>query len=97
MNRNNQKKYRIRNFRPWPDNEERLAIADKLEFNVSLIINEALNNSLDEILVEHAKKLEANLKAIGIKKHFKAGELVESKKEVVRGEGIEPSTPTVSM
>lgn len=46
-----------RTFRPWPENQERLEIADKLGLNVSELINEALERSAKKLIEEKTKKL----------------------------------------
>ena len=46
-----------RTFRPWPENQERLDLADKLGINVSELINEALEKAAKPIIEAKAKKL----------------------------------------
>ena len=46
-----------RNFRPWPKNQERLDLADKLGINVSELINEALEKTAKKIIEERTKTL----------------------------------------
>lgn len=44
-----------RNFKPWPKNQERLEIADRLGLNVSELINEALERVAKKIIEEKTK------------------------------------------
>lgn len=46
-----------RTFRPWPKNQERLELADKLGINVSELINEALDKAGRKIIEEKTSKL----------------------------------------
>jgi len=46
-----------RSFRPWPENQERLEIADKLGLNVSELINEALERTAKKLIEEKTKQL----------------------------------------
>jgi post-segregation antitoxin (ccd killing protein) len=46
-----------RTFRPWPENQERLELAEKLGINVSELINEALNRAGRKIIKEKTKQL----------------------------------------
>lgn len=46
-----------RSFRPTPENQERLEFAERLDLNVSELINEALQRSAKEIIEKKAKKL----------------------------------------
>lgn len=46
-----------RSFRPTPENQERLELADKLGMNVSELINEALEKAAKQIIEAKAKKL----------------------------------------
>lgn len=46
-----------RTFRPWPQNQERLEIADRLGINVSELINEALERAARKIIEEKTKRL----------------------------------------
>jgi hypothetical protein len=46
-----------RTFRPWPENQERLAFAEKLDLNVSELINEVLERHLKDHLHTKTKKL----------------------------------------
>lgn len=46
-----------RNFRPWPMNQERLDLADRLGINVSDVINEALDKQAKKIIEEKTKSL----------------------------------------
>lgn len=51
------KKRSQRNFRPWPENQERLELADKYGLNVSELINEVLQRHLKTHLEHKAKEL----------------------------------------
>ena len=46
-----------RNFRPWPQNQERLELADKLGINVSELINESLEKAARKIIEDKTRKL----------------------------------------
>ena len=46
-----------RNFKPWPKNQERLDLADKLGLNVSEVINEALERVAKKIIEEKTRTL----------------------------------------
>ena len=46
-----------RNFKPWPENQERLEIADKLGLSASELINEVLDKHLKNHLESKTKKL----------------------------------------
>lgn len=46
----------MRSFIPWPENQERLQLADRLGLNVSELINEVLRDNI----AEHLKR-KANL------------------------------------
>ncbi len=46
-----------RTFRPWPKNQERLELAEKLNLNVSELINETLERSFKAVLEGKAKQL----------------------------------------
>ena len=46
-----------RNFRPWPKNQERLELADRLGLNVSELINESLDRAAKRIIEEKTKSL----------------------------------------
>ena len=46
-----------RTFKAWPENQERLAFADKLGLNVSEVINEVLEKHLKVHLETKTKKL----------------------------------------
>jgi post-segregation antitoxin (ccd killing protein) len=48
---------RARSFKPWPENQERLELADKLGINVSELINEALQRAARKIMEEKTKQL----------------------------------------
>ena len=49
------------NFRPWPEVQKRLELADGLGLNVSELINEVLKNNLEHALRDKSKKLQAAL------------------------------------
>ena len=46
-----------RNFKPWPQNQERLEFAENLGINVSELINEALDRVSRKIIEEKTRKL----------------------------------------
>jgi hypothetical protein len=46
-----------RSFRPTPENQERLELADRLGINVSELINESLTRAAKQIIETKAKKL----------------------------------------
>ncbi len=46
-----------RNFRPWPENQERLEFAEKIGLNVSELINEILKDQLKPRLEKKAKQI----------------------------------------
>jgi hypothetical protein len=46
-----------RTFRPWPQNRDRLAFAEKLELNVSEVINEVLEKHLKTHLETKTKSI----------------------------------------
>jgi hypothetical protein len=50
-----------RTFRPWPENQERLEFAEKLDLNVSEVINEVLQQNLKRHLESKTKKLREQL------------------------------------
>lgn len=50
-------KAKQRSFRPWPKNDERLAFAEKLDLNVSEVINEILDENLRPHLERKTKKI----------------------------------------
>lgn len=50
-------KYIQRTFRPWQENQERLAFAERVGLNVSEVINEVLKGNLK-------RHLEAKLKQV---------------------------------
>jgi len=50
-----------RNFRVWPENQERLEFAEKVGLNVSEVINEALTKSLKVTLEAKLKKMREQL------------------------------------
>lgn len=52
-----------RSFRPWPENHERLELADRIGLNVSELINEVLKENLKNHLERKTKKLR---EALGI-------------------------------
>jgi post-segregation antitoxin (ccd killing protein) len=47
---------KARSFRQWLKNEERLEKAEKLDLNVSELINQAVDKALSQVLVETLKK-----------------------------------------
>lgn len=55
------KPLRARAFRPWPENQERLELADRIGFNVSELINEVLRDHLNQHMT---KKTETMRKAL---------------------------------
>lgn len=55
--------YRQRNFRPWPENQERLEFAKKLGFNLSELINEVLRDNLQPHMEKKVEKLRKALSA----------------------------------
>jgi hypothetical protein len=55
--------YANRTFRPWKENQERLEFAEKLELNVSEVINEVLKKHLKDHLETKMKKLREALTA----------------------------------
>ena len=46
-----------RTFRPWPTNQERLELADKIGLNVSELINEVLDKHLKPEMESKANKI----------------------------------------
>jgi len=46
-----------RNFKPWPENQERLEHAEKLGISVSELINESLAKVGKQLIESKAKKL----------------------------------------
>jgi len=48
---------RPRTFKAWPENQERLAFAEKLDLNVSELINEVLQQHLKTHLEKKTKKI----------------------------------------
>jgi len=54
---------RSRTFKPWPQNQERLAFAEKLDLNVSELINEVLEKHLRSHLEAKTRKLREELSA----------------------------------
>ena len=52
-----------RTFKAWPENQERLAFAEKLDLNVSELINEVLQKHLRQHLESKTKKLRDALSA----------------------------------
>lgn len=48
---------RPRTFKQWPENQERLEVADEMGINVSEVINEALARVGREIIEAKRKKL----------------------------------------
>jgi hypothetical protein len=51
------KSIRGRTFRPTPENQERLELADKFGLNVSELINEVLDRHLKSTMEVKAKKI----------------------------------------
>jgi hypothetical protein len=58
-----EKLYVQRTFRPWPKNQERLSFAEKIDLNVSELINEVLEANLKKHLELKTKKLREELSA----------------------------------
>jgi hypothetical protein len=54
-----------RNFRPWPENQKRLELAQSLGLNVSELLNEAFAAKFDDLLKIRKNKLQAALSAVG--------------------------------
>ena len=54
-----------RNFRPWPENQERLELADQIGFNVSELINEVLRDHLNQHMSKKTEKMRQALTATG--------------------------------
>lgn len=53
----------LRSFRAWEENQERLAFAEKLDLNVSEVINEVLKENLKPHLAdEHSQKMALRVK-----------------------------------
>lgn len=48
---------KTRTFRPSPENQERLNIAEQLGLNVSELINEALERAAKKIIEDKSKRL----------------------------------------
>ena len=55
------KKVYQRNFRPSPKNQSRIEIAERLGFNVSELINEALETAMDKVLQDKSRKLQKEM------------------------------------
>jgi hypothetical protein len=55
------KKRLSRTFRPWPENQVRLELADKGGLNVSELINEVINKHFADHVKEKALMLSASL------------------------------------
>lgn len=53
-----------RSFRPWPDNQKRLELADRLGLNVSEVINEVLEDKFDDVLRKKSRKIQEALQAV---------------------------------
>jgi hypothetical protein len=53
------------NFRPCPENHQRLADADTIGLNVSDLINEVLKDHLGEALKRKSEKLQAMVRGGG--------------------------------
>ncbi|MCU0783727.1 MAG: hypothetical protein MUF81_06695 [Verrucomicrobia bacterium] len=52
-----------RTFRPWPTNQERLELAERLGLNVSELINEVLEKNVARHLEDKAKRIREALGA----------------------------------
>ena len=50
-----------RTFQPWQENEQRLAIAQRIGINISELINEVLKERLDSALNQKTKQLQKEL------------------------------------
>jgi G3E family GTPase len=46
-----------RNFKPWPENQERLNFAERIGLNPTELINETLREHLKTVLEAKAKKI----------------------------------------
>jgi hypothetical protein len=57
-------KYTQRNFRPTPENQRRLELAQNLGLNVSEIINEVLTMKFDDVLKQKSKRIQQALSAV---------------------------------
>ena len=44
-------------FRPKPENQKRLELAEQLGLNISEVVNESLSEAFDRILQRKAKKI----------------------------------------
>jgi hypothetical protein len=53
-----------RTFRPWPENQKRLELADNLGLNVSEVINEVLRDRFDDVLKRKSRKIQEALQAV---------------------------------
>ena len=62
MSETTQKKYRVCNFRPTPENAKRLDIAAELNLNVSQIVNETFAKAFDSVMAEKVAQLENSMK-----------------------------------
>ena len=58
------KRKQMRSFQAWDENEKRLAIASRVGINVSEIINEALQKSLEGVLKAKFDELQNELKMV---------------------------------
>ncbi len=54
---------KLRSFKAWPENEERLEFAGKIGLNVSEVINESLSKVLKVTIDTKAKKVHEALAA----------------------------------
>ena len=52
-----------RSFKAWPENQERLVFAEKLDMNVSELINEVLKENLKRHLEKKTQKIREALSA----------------------------------
>ena len=50
-----------RSFKPWPENEQKLAFAGRIGVNVSELINEVLKERLDDALLRKTQELQKEL------------------------------------
>ena len=54
----------VRSFKPWPENEQRLAFAGRIGVNVSELINEVLKERLDHALSKRTKEIQKELEMV---------------------------------
>lgn len=57
-------KSKYRSFRPWPENQKRLELADRLGLNVSEIINEVVEERFEAVLKQKSRKIQEALEAV---------------------------------